>query len=665
MGSPENCPTTDKLHLMSGGDLPPREFETVCAHVEGCARCQARLGAHARQDDPFVRSISAIRGADLDSASREIDSQPPVPPGPDKIFPGGNNPVPVLRPPCTLGPYEVEAPLGQGGMGEVYRARHSRLERPVALKVIRHHRQADPAIHERFLREMALLGTLDHPNLVRAHDAWEAEGCLYLVMELIEGQPLGEAFAPGNARVAGDAAAIFRGVCQGLEYLHSHGILHGDLKPANVMVLPDAGVKVIDIGLARRMLQEQPGPGGTFGTRDWMAPEVESRSGPVDQRADIWALGRLLAHMLDRMSPADPDRFQRGLSARLRALAGRLSAPSPDARPGNIGEVLRELDSAERKTHRLPLRRALALGASVLAAAAVWMILPPAGSQPGADAGNGGKTGRSIGAGAGRPVASHPMRLVTIPAGEFVMGGVEGDPMAAPDEWPTRSVRFSRPFGMGATEVTVAQFREFVEDAGYTTEPEVAGKGGWRVGFATSKGVYSSEASWRFPGYGLAEDLPVTTVTYRDAMAFCRWLSQRDKKVYRLPTEAEWEYACRAGGRTVFPYPEDQRDEHSWSSYNTPIWLTPRPVGTLQPNAWGLHDMMGNVREWCLDWYDARAYDTPHDQAPAGPEAGQLRVIRGSCFMDKARLMRSATRGYHEPDEAFNNQGFRVVRVDE
>lgn len=658
MGAAADCPPADKLALMSAGDLPSAEFEAVCSHVESCPACLELIDSQVPADNPFEKSWAGITNTDLDTASREIDSQPPPPPCPEESVAGSDSRH-VLQPPCTLGPYEVEAVIGRGGMGEVYRARHTRLDRPVALKVIRHRRQTDPASHDRFLREMAHTGRLDHPNLIRAHDAWEAEGCLYLVMELIQGKPLSAVLAPGNALTVADVATIFRGACLGLEHLHARGILHGDLKPSNVMIQSDGAVKLIDIGLARPISHEQTGPAGGFGTRGWMSPEQEARACAIDHRADIWSLGRLLGHMLDRVSPTDADQKQRNLRARLREMASRMSAHAPSARPRNIGEVLAELNAACSGKPGRTGRALLALGAVALAVLAVWMLVPPVKRPLATPAGVGMATASRV---AG---SSLSMRMVTIPAGEFSMGGVENDPDAAADEWPVRRVNFPRPFAMGATEVTVAQFREFVKATGYTTDAEDAGKGGWRAGLATSKGEYSSEATWHFPGYPLAEDLPVTTVTYRDATEYCLWLSKRDGKRYRLPTEAEWEYACRAGDTTIFPYPEDERDEHCWSSYNCGAWLTPRPVGTRRANAWGLHDMMGNVREWCLDWYDARAYDTPYLQAPSGPQSGQLRTIRGACFMDKARLMRSATRGYREPDEAFNNQGFRVVQVDE
>jgi len=200
-----------------------------------------------------------------------------------------------------------------------------------------------------------------------------------------------------------------------------------------------------------------------------------------------------------------------------------------------------------------------------------------------------------------------------------------------------------------------------VEAQGYKTQAESTGLGGWKASTASSWGIKNSDLNWSSPGYPVAADLPVTMVSYEDAIAFCVWLSKRDGKNYRLPTEAEWEYACRAGSTDVYHFPIKSRDSYCWSLWNTKRTVCPRPVGTRQPNPWGLFDMGGNAREWCLDWYGDKAYLLSQKEFPQGPAKGTLRVIRGGCFIDMDSFIRSSHRGYIAPDQVLNNQGFRVV----
>ena len=252
--------------------------------------------------------------------------------------------------------------------------------------------------------------------------------------------------------------------------------------------------------------------------------------------------------------------------------------------------------------------------------------------------------------------------MTDIPEGRFLMGASDGDELAGPDELPQREVVFEQPFRISTYEITVGQFRTFVEGTGYVTTAE-AQDGGWIASRSSSWGTHDPSLSWENPGYPLAETLPVTVVTYEDAQQFCEWLSQRNGSRYRLPTEAEWEYACRAGTTGPYHFAYEARDAYCWSLWNAKDTVRPRPVGTRQPNPWGLFDINGNVREWCLDWYAEDAYATLYIDAPEGPPTGTLRVIRGGCFIDLDSFMRSSRRGYLKTDQIHNNQGFRVVEL--
>jgi formylglycine-generating enzyme required for sulfatase activity len=154
-------------------------------------------------------------------------------------------------------------------------------------------------------------------------------------------------------------------------------------------------------------------------------------------------------------------------------------------------------------------------------------------------------------------------------------------------------------------------------------------------------------------------DHPVTGVTYEDARAFCNWLTRKEEKTYRLPTEAEWEYACRAGTTT----------RYYWGDKPSPTYLNyldsaingTVPVGSYPPNAWKLHDMLGNASQWCLDWFGKHAAKPQTD--PWGPTAGEARVLRGGWFRSRGEETTCGSRIGMRPDAAVPWAGFRVVMI--
>jgi len=274
------------------------------------------------------------------------------------------------------------------------------------------------------------------------------------------------------------------------------------------------------------------------------------------------------------------------------------------------------------------------------------------------------------------------MRLVLIPAGEFMMGSPDSDKDALPNEKPQHRVRITRPFYLGKYEVTVGQFRRFVEANSYRTEAERDGKGGY--GWDMKSGNFGQDArqNWRSPGFSQTEEHPVVNVSWNDAVAFCEWLRREDRQTYRLPTEAEWEYACRAGTTTRYWSGDD--DEMLAAVGNVadgtvkakfPRWQTisgsdgfvyTAPVGKFRANAFGLHDMHGNVWEWCEDWYADNYYkESPVDdpRGPSEPSQTTGRLARGGSWIDRPRIVRSANRGGDRPDFRDHILGFRVVLV--
>jgi len=249
------------------------------------------------------------------------------------------------------------------------------------------------------------------------------------------------------------------------------------------------------------------------------------------------------------------------------------------------------------------------------------------------------------------------MKLASIPAGTFRMGSPRSEP-ERDDKEERHEVTITKPFYMGVYEVRQSEYRPVIS------------------------GSNVSDRS-AFPG----DDNPVENVEWIYAKSFCERLSNREEeksagRKYRLPTEAEWEYACRAGSSTAFHYGDSLSSEQANFNGNYPAGegnkdkylRKPTMVGSYQPNAFGLYDMHGNVAEWCADWYDPEYYADSPDEDPLGPPLGVVKtkftnngnqnffvVVRGGCWVDDGRACRSAYRFRAMPKTQYRLIGFRVV----
>ncbi|MHB8861902.1 MAG: formylglycine-generating enzyme family protein [Pirellulaceae bacterium] len=267
------------------------------------------------------------------------------------------------------------------------------------------------------------------------------------------------------------------------------------------------------------------------------------------------------------------------------------------------------------------------------------------------------------------------LEMVLIPAGSFDMGGDGG----GDDELPVHKVTIAKPFYLGRYEVTVEQFRRFVEETGYATDAEKGtgfqGAFGWDRDTKDFK--MNDKYSWRSTGFAQSDSDPVVNVSWNDAMEFCTWLGRKEGSTYRLPTEAEWEYACRAGTTTRYYYGDDAEGvakvgnvadaefETQFPELKGVIkasdgYAYTSPAGKFLPNPFGLYDMHGNVWEWCADWYDAEYYAKSPTNYPAGPATGEERVYRGGGWFNCARGFRSSSRSAGPPDNRHLTLGFRV-----
>ena len=225
-----------------------------------------------------------------------------------------------------LGPYEVVAKLGEGGMGEVYRARDTRLDRQVAIKILQQSFATDPAWNARFEREAKLLATLNHARIAQIYGLEDSGQIRALVMELVEGPTLAERIAHGALPLE-EALSIARQIAEALEAAHEHGIIHRDLKPANIKLRPDGAVKVLDFGLAKLAdpahgaidasaftSPGMTGAGLVVGTPAYMSPE-QARGQRVDSRTDLWAFGCVCYEMLAGRRAFDGDTASDAISA--------------------------------------------------------------------------------------------------------------------------------------------------------------------------------------------------------------------------------------------------------------------------------------------------------------------------------------------------------------
>jgi formylglycine-generating enzyme required for sulfatase activity len=249
-----------------------------------------------------------------------------------------------------------------------------------------------------------------------------------------------------------------------------------------------------------------------------------------------------------------------------------------------------------------------------------------------------------------------PFELVRIPAGEFLMGSETGDS----DEKPVHRVRIEESFYMGVTEVTVRQFQAFVEATGYKTEAE---KGNWAANYSPAGFpiVPGHGFSWRQPKFQQSQDNPAVCISWNDAVAFCKWLSQKTGKNCRLPSEAEWEYACRAG---CDKDSMQNLDEMGW--YRDNAAGKTHPVGQKKPNSWGLYDMHGNAWEWCLDVWHSNYKGAPVDGSPwltedYLPRVAIRRVLRGGAWCRRDFMLSNTFRYRGTQDFRSDGTGFRIV----
>jgi formylglycine-generating enzyme required for sulfatase activity/tRNA A-37 threonylcarbamoyl transferase component Bud32 len=587
----------------------------------------------------------------------------------------------------VIGPHLLLERLGEGGTGQVFKARHQKMGRIVAVKLIRRELLSDAEVVARFYREIRVVSQLSHPNVVHAYDAGPQGADHVLIMEFVEGTDLARLVKDKGPLPAAQACDCIRQAALGLQHAHERGLVHRDIKPPNLLLTRQGVVKVLDLGLARlqRPGRQDARPGDDvtanlltpvnsvmMGTPDYMAPEQAVDFHAADIRADIYSLGCTLHFLLTGQPPFPGGsilqklmRHQQAelpsvrqkhpeLPAELDAVLQKMLAKRPEQRyqtPNEVAHVLspfvgaggaRPASSAlgaarRRRDWKRTAGVALLLVGLLVSAGLLWQGLGGRPTPSHTLAASRQSTALDE-AGPPRPWFKNHlnMEFVLIPSGQFLKGSPATEIGRLVHEGEPREVRINKSFYMGRYEVTQGHYLRLI----------------------------GNNPSFFHPGNKGGLNCPVENVTWEEAQAFCERLSAEDVerragRAYRLPTEAEWEYACRAGTKTAFPFGDDveKLGDYAWYKGNS-NGIT-HSMGEKKANRWGVHDMHGNVAEWVSDLY--REDPWRGIPVPASPGPNKRATIRGGAWDLDPACSRSASRSSGEFGKRYNNVGFRVV----
>jgi formylglycine-generating enzyme required for sulfatase activity len=523
-------------------------------------------------------------------------------------------------------------------------------------------------------REAGILVALDHPNVVGILDRGRtADGSFFIAMDFVEGYSLDEyldANCPAGPKDLAELIRLFVKICSAIGYAHEKGVLHRDLKPSNIRVDLRGEPHILDFGLARLvkgndfdgMSQHSiTSSGQLIGSLPWCSPEqAAGKQNDVSIRSDVYSLGLILYQAIAGEAPyvnrgrinevvnnilnASPKsiagiQFDRWgtLSEKLQSILFRSLEKVPEKRFASAGELAEELadvllhpgpPTQVASKSRFGSRNLRTLIAAILILGTM-LTVSRIGNRPQTDQ---KKTAplendkRVVELVNGRPIyeGDYGIRLVYCPPGRFEMG-IKPNEVGYNRDEAAHWVTIEKGFYIATLELTQRQYTQVIPD---------------RV------------LSELYPG----PDLPMASARWIDADQFCRELSMKTKKRYRLPTEAEWEYACRAGSTGNFGGSDDLKDV-GWYMENTPPNMMPKG-GTRRPNAWKIYDMHGSVWEWCSD--DFKSYFPATDDP--GASSRPQKVFRGGDITTSWELCRSGSRKARQPDQVMHFRiGIRVV----
>jgi formylglycine-generating enzyme required for sulfatase activity len=554
--------------------------------------------------------------------------------------------------------YRIEEEIGRGGMASVYRAvliEPFEQNAVVAIKVPAPPLVSDPAARLRFQKEIDRSRRLVHPNIVRVLDyeifdePYTRRRTYGLVMEYVPGHSLARLLAlhrSENRPLRLDTIRnVMEAVCAALEYAHTrHHLLHRDVKPHNILVSGNT-IKLMDFGIARELNDSQDRltrTGQVLGTLAYVPPEMihPDPSNPAGVAADVYMVGVLLKELLT-FHPSGKLSERGDCPPRWRALVSAALSHDPGERPQSIA-AFRE---------RLFDRPWLPVSATSGQSANLTGRSP---SRRGTE--RPGKITNSLG-----------MRFVLVLAGKFLMGSSREDQQASiqagldesciRSEGPQHEVEITRAFYLGVHPVTQAE---------------------WRAVMGSNPSWFCATGGGKDRVKGRStDDFPVESVNWDDVAGFLAKLSalkeeRQAGREYRLPTEAEWEYACRGGlppisiacGDSLSSAQGNFDGRYPFGRAETGPYLErPCKVCSYKPNGFGLYDMQGNVFEWCADWYDAGYYRRSPEYDPPGPAEGAERVIRGGGWCSDGWSCRPAARAWSAPGYRNYVVGLRVALV--
>ena len=610
-----------------------------------------------------------------------------------KVDPKSNRMPPPAVGSVLQGRFSLIALVGEGGMSRVYKAIDLRRVEAgahdpyIAVKVLTvpfsHYFGSMAALQ----REAHKLQSLTHQNIVRVIDCDRDGQSVFMTMEYLPGESLYKKLRRSGTQGVprDDAVTIITAIAHALEYAHRNHIVHGDLKPGNVIVDDKCDVKVIDFGMARIIARRGEAAAAPDNepialTPRYASPERLAGHAP-EPSDDVYALACLSFEVLTGRHPfggrveeatmrAPTARAPRptGLSRRHHKVLSRALEFDRARRTPDVAQFLKEFRAANRDSTG---KRLAWFGiAAALTAAAAMMLLALAPQRISA------KLFPALGIDVAPPAETIlrdcptcPLMTV-LPAGRFEQGAADDDVSATAFERPRHAVTIGYRLAMSTNEVTVGEFKEFID----ATHRDVKGceayiDGQWQRNGATS---------WVSPGFPQSAVHPVTCVSWNDAVAFTHWLSKKSAHSYRLPTASEWEYAERAGTNAAHPWGSSAASACSFANVadqnarqRYPGWeafdcndgyVGSAPVGSFKSNAFGLNDMLGNVFEWVQDCWTADYSAAPVDGSATTAGDCRLHEARGGSWFTTPSFVSASYRNHFTTDQRTTSVGFRVVR---